>query len=279
MLALLSLAPSIVALLGGIWAIQRVRRPDIRARADRSTGIRVALAVALIGGVLAAGLIGLAGMMFSEAHQSPLLAVPFGSVAGGVLGLAAIFGYALLARPRVGAVAVAGSMIGPVVLISGTLLTTSIASTIELGPLRRAVEQHDTEVAAPSAAIHVTAEAPTVETARGGAVISVVNLRIRLTADVPITLETEDPAPCFTLFPPDREAAMYLQTCARPGSPTTFRPARSYVYETWLRYPLALIDATQGTYRAGPPGTWTLRVDFLDAAGAEYDVSLPMELR
>jgi len=275
----LTYLPALVALIGGIWAVKRIRRPDVRDRPDRPTAIRLIAAVALVGG-LGLGILGaFTALVLSGNGPSLASALTFGLAGGAIFGLAGTLGYTLLARPRFGRIALAGTIVGPVLLVGATLLGSSVASLVALAPFEKSAAQHAADVAARSAAVHVTVEAKEVETAKNGAVVAAVYLRVRVSTDVAVSFVADPAWPCFDLFPPNPETAMYLDTCSPPGSPTRLGAGESHWYSLNFQYSDELINETQGTYRAGPPGMWTLRVGFLDQADGEYEVKVPLELR
>src|SRR5262245_53778737 len=271
--------PALVAVIGGIWAVVRIRRPDIRDRPDRSVAIRLVAALAVVAGLGIGVLAAFSALIFAPNQSSAVVGLISGVIGGACCGLAGILGYALLARPRIGRIAIAGAILGPVLLIAATNQATIIASSGDLAALDEKLAQHNSEIAARSAALHVTVDVTKVQLGREGAVVAAVNLRVRLSTDVPVILAPGRHDPCFVLFPPDPKAAMYLDNCAPPDAATRLMPGQTYEYLESFRYPVALVNETEGTYRAGPPGLWRLRIDALDTAEQEYDVWVPVELR
>jgi hypothetical protein len=270
--------PALVAVIGGIWAIKHIRRPDVRDRPDRPAAIRLIVAVALVGGLALGVLGGFTALIFSGNAPNIAGVLTFGLAAGAIFGFAGTLGYALLARPRFGRIALAGTIVGPALLVGATFFGSSLASTLALGPFEKAAAQHAADVAARSVAVHVAVEAKEVQTARDGTVVAAVYLRVRVSTDVAVSFIADPAWPCFVLFPPNPDTAMYLDTCSPAGSPRRLGAGETYLYSLNFQYSDQLIKETQGTYRAGPPGTWTLRVGFLDQAEREYEVKVPLAL-
>jgi hypothetical protein len=274
--------PALVAVIGGLWGIRRIRKPDIRARADRPIGIRLAWAAAVLGGLVISAVAASIGVMFSEGNFNLLLGLPFGIAAGVLFGLAAVFGYALLARTRLGGIAAAGSLLGPVLLLGGTMLVNGAAARLSQAQFDADVAANDAAVAARSSVLHVAIESIDVKTAQGGAVIAAVHLRLRLSTDIALEFPPSNrgPEPAFYLEPPDPYGAVALTAAAPPGSPASIAAGGFAIYSLDFQYTDELIHATTGTYRAGPPGAWVLGVFFgQPTTSGEYNVELPLTLR
>jgi hypothetical protein len=273
--------PALIALLCGIWAARRMLSPDIRARPDRGAAIWLASVIAVVAGVLITIAVASIAVMFSSNPPNYAFGLPFGIGIGALLGLAGILGYSILARPGFGRIALAGTLIGPAILVGATALATSVGITIGQAQLDNEQARHAEEVAARSAKVHLTVEDLEVDTARGGAVVAAVRMRVRLSTDVAVSFDPalKEQEPRFLLSPADPQGAP-LEGAAPADSPVTIDAGQSHVYELAFEYSSEMVNGTQGgTYRAGSPGTWTMEVFFNDPMAGEYDVKLPVEVR
>ncbi len=133
-LAGLQVLPPAVAVLGGAWALRRVRRAPVVDRPDRGVAIASAVVVAVM-----AALGTLAVAPSSNPVGGPIvlfLIVGIAFVVAVLAFLAALLGYVLLARPRIGAIALAGVLAGPLILGGTMALATAVRQELEYAPNR-----------------------------------------------------------------------------------------------------------------------------------------------
>ena len=278
----LPIIPLAVALLGGIWAIGRLGSSAIRARADRTTAIRLVIVTSIVAFAVATLLFASIASMFSSNPPNFAIGLPWGVVAGGFVGLSGILGYALLAGRRIGSGAIAGVIAGPVALTAVTALGIWISISLQQAATTSEEATRAQQIAQRSTAVHAAVDGVEVETAQGGSVVAAVRLRLALSTDVTLTFDPtlKEPAPHFRLIPPvGFERGSSMDSVAPAGSPTSIAAQGSAVYELAFRYPDELINATSGTDRAAPPGAWTLEISFTDPAVGDYVITVPVEVR
>ena len=111
-----------VPFLGGLWAISRLRAPEVAARSDRSAALSIGAIMALGLGLLGLAL-GTAFTGFFGRPENPILGLLVGAVVAGLTFLGSLLGYALLVRRVAGRLALAGAILGPI-LVAGPLVAT-----------------------------------------------------------------------------------------------------------------------------------------------------------
>jgi uncharacterized membrane protein YedE/YeeE len=272
--------PALAVLLGGIWAAGRMRSADVRARPDRSAAIWLAAGLALLAAVTVSIAVASLVVMFSGNAPNYAIGVPFGIGIGALIGISGILGYAILARPRIGRIALCGTLLGPALLIGATTVANTAAIVMGQARLDNEVAQHAAEVAARSSKLHLTVDGVEVDTAQDGSVVAAVRMRVRLSSDVSVSFDPtlKEPDPRFVLVPAEPSESV-LDTSVPAGGPATIAAGENHVYELSFRYPDERLNPAGGTYRPGAPGTWTLRVSFVDPVTGEYEVQAPLELR
>jgi hypothetical protein len=270
------LAPAI-GLIGGLWAVNRLRSPEMRARPDRRTALRLVGIVAILATLAATVLVAELSTMFSSNSPNYVTALPYGLGFGAFVGLAAILGYVLFAgRGRSGATAAV--LAGPVILIAATILGAVGSTAFQQASFASDEDQHQQATADRSTKVHASVEQLEVQTTTGGKVAG-VNLSVTLSTDVALQFDAsaKEPDPRFRLLPPDSSAT--LDAAAPPGSPTTIDAQASHAYVLAFNYPEEILNATAGTEVPGSPGTWILEITFADPAVGEYLVRIPVEVR
>ncbi len=112
-----------VAVLGGLWALGRVSQAPVVDRAERATAVWLAVGLAFLAGV---------GAMALAPTSNPVggpivlfLIIGIALAVAGFVFLSALLGYVVLARPRSGAVALVGIILGPLLLGGTTALAVA----------------------------------------------------------------------------------------------------------------------------------------------------------
>jgi hypothetical protein len=117
---------SLVALVvGGLWALLRLREPDLVARGDRATAFRLAALVAAGLGLIGA-LIGVAFTSFFGGEANVLFGIVVSVVVAALTLLGSLAGYAMLARRSIGSIALVGVLLGPI-LVAGPIVLSTVA--------------------------------------------------------------------------------------------------------------------------------------------------------
>jgi len=276
-----------VAVLGGLWVLRRVRRAPVVDRAERATAVWLAAALA---GLVALGTIALAP------HSNPVggpivlfLILGAALVAAVFTFLSALFGYVVLARLRFGAIALAGIIVGPLLLGGTTVLAMKVSQDAAFAAQRAAFEAERQEVARQlverSAVLHVSVRDITISavpfydvaTGRDLTVVGKVRLTLALRADAPLHVRTERGyAPEVWLYPGDDpvKAGLYA---ALPIEPSDVLAVAETPFELEFGYTDDEL-AGQITYPPGEPGTWTLRVVLTPVDSGYIRVDTPLIL-
>jgi hypothetical protein len=283
-----------VAVLGGLWALRRIRRVPVVDRAERAIAVGLALALAVLAPLGVIGMIPMSNPAGGSIGLFLVLGILL-AVAGFVF-LSAIFGYVVLARPRLGAIALAGVIVGPL-LLGGTMAlglkvnqdaaSAAQADAFATGQAALEIQLREAarQLAERSGVLHVSVRDVTVSTAPfhdaatgiDRTVIGKVRLTLVLRADAPIHVRT-DPgwAPEVWLYPADDPVKAGLFAALPVGSPDVVAAAET---------PFALefgytADELAGriTYPPGVPGTWTLRVRINPVDSLYLQVETPLVL-
>jgi hypothetical protein len=252
-------------LLFGLWGlVVFLSRP----LPGRGLALTIAVGVGLIVGglteVLAAALMGFDTGSRPEYYVA---ALPLAFEVGVVVALASLAGYGTVARTRLAPVAIAGSVLGPVLFFAVAFGASRLGS--EAGRLASEIEerQHTQEIADRSGTIELTVSQvePTMTADRSA--VSGLSLRVilRPTREIALDPSLKYPLPGFSIVPPG-SVVDAVSAPLPPGAPTVLAAATDAVYDLTFDFP----RDSAGSRLTLPPGTWRLRVAFSDASGADY---------
>jgi hypothetical protein len=260
-IGVLSLAV-VLPIVGGLVGLR-----ILEGHPDRRRAIVAARGLALVVGIGGTLVIGqLAGMFGGGANYAIGLgwAVPIGIL----VFLSALGGYAALARPRVGAAALVGVLLGPIVLIGGPV---GLGAWLGGVATEAAAAADRAAIAARSDGLHLDVS-DVVATLRSDGTVGAVRLVATVTATrtYEVNVTTVDGAPTFFLRPQIETRGEGLYYTAPPGDDITFLPGTPTRFE--MRLPAESFMAFQ-------PGTWLLQMDFFGVDELEYRVEVPVEVR
>lgn len=152
LVGLLPWVPTVVFVVGGAWAILLLTRPPRNTRPDRRSAVGCVVALSLLlGGAVLAFAAALGNAWGGNAGAGIPTGLPIAIGIGAMVFLAGLTGYALLARPSVGDVAIIGVVVGPLLLGGTTWLAVPTARDMQRSLEQRAIEER-------SQFIHVTVE-------------------------------------------------------------------------------------------------------------------------
>jgi hypothetical protein len=249
----------ILPVVGGALAVIALRTDRMRGRPDADSAIRAAIGL----GLLPAALIVLVVAGFGGGYG---LGLAYGLGIGLVITMAAIAGYAALARPAVGRAALLGCVLGPLVLIGGPIVVSELARE-RLNDIAGAAERQ--EVAERSSMIRLTVSDANPTLSEDGSVVEAVLMTVTVRADAAITFPPGDDIGDFLLYPPgSNEPAMV--TDAGTGRPTGFTAGQEYVFP--------LVFERHDGDAAGRPGTWAVEFAFEDRSGQQYAARTTIEI-
>lgn len=277
----LQLLALVVAIVGGAWALRRLRREPLVGRPERGAATASAVAAAIMA---ALGTFALAPSSNSVGGPIVLLLIcGMAIVFGGLAGLAALLGYVLLARPRIGGIALAGVVAGPLLLGGTVALATAWKQDLDYAPNRAAAAAAARAVTDRSRSVHVSVEDVAVSPAtrqdsagRDVVVVGEVSLTLVVAVDHDIGFIDPQGFPAdasISLVEPTSGLGMNA-TSTQHESLAAAKPSRFAV--VFRSIPLKSPDAD--LHALGEPGVWTLRVLFLDARQLTYDVSIPVAI-
>lgn len=262
--------PALAAVVAGLFAIRAIRREPIRSRKDRGLGIGLAVLIALGLGLYVAWFI-LFFFSFGTGPRPGALgpAAAYGAIAAGLVALSGLAGYALLAR-RASRVALLGSVLGPVLLVGVTIGISVAGAKLQSVAYEKQQQADAAAVAQHSEGLTLTVSDVTASLASDGVAIGVAHLRATIHADRDLTFQSgsKEGNPRFQFLVPN---ASMGDLTAGANSPTSLSKGADSTWDLTYTVSPELLSSYGGTF--GPPagaGEWTLHVDFLDAAGAEY---------
>lgn len=281
--SLLPWLPIAVAVLGGLWALRRVHQAPVVHRAERATAVWLAVALAVLVSL---------GTIAVAPHSNPvggpiILFLILGVVlaAAGFAFLAALLGYVVLARPRFGATALVGIIVGPLLLGGTTALAMAWKQDLQNAPYRAAAAAREKETAERSRAVHVSVDDVRVSTTSYrdpalGHDVQIVEA-VRLTMFVRVDHDIRFlPGSGFargalvTLWPPVAGFALTGQTAAEPAPLMAGRDVRFAMVFTYIR-----VKFNDTLLRVlSEPGVWSLELRFRDAQQLDYVVEVPVTL-
>jgi hypothetical protein len=261
----------------GAWALA-----PFRAKAGGSRGtLVVAIVIGAVAGIAAAGLVdsyvgGLACFDTEKTAACYEVGLAPAVVAGLLIALAAVVGFAVLAR--LGATApLVGSILGPVLLVVVVIAASAGLAFVHGAAGDEAQRQQAAALADRSAVLHATVSNVQASTGTDPNVVIGVRLRLVLHADSGIDLAGAGKLdnPRFVLSPPNGPGVD--ATGATPTS--AFGAGTDTIYD--LAFDTAGIAHGGGTdivlvstYQAPTFGTWTLRIDIEDTSGTLLQKSI-----
>lgn len=254
---LLPWVPGAIVVIGGLWARVLLQRPPRSERPERGAAKALAVFAAILGGIGLgmAGLIGVTGI--ADVPGPTLVGLVFAvvvGVGGGVATyLAGIAGYALLARRRVGSIAVVGALVVPAVFGWSTM-------TLAVGA--RSIEQAARDAAALERGSRVVLEVEEAIPKYDGEDVDTVHMVVTVQMEEPISFGT------FYLAPDGRPSLGGFMGESVYFSYLTPDPQR---FELEFRY-----HRSSGGDR--PPGAWVLTLWMTDGDGSAYRITTPVEL-
>jgi hypothetical protein len=277
LLSYLPIVLGIAALGIAVWALAPLRSRAGRARVS----IPVALITGCVMGIATVVALGSAlGLQcFDAAPDSGCGALSNAetlatAVAGLLVGVASIVGYAFVARVA-GRGSILGSIVGPIVLVAVLGGTAFLSQEVTWASQREAEAKAAADIAARSTVVHPTIGPIHVTTSAGGSVVETVQLRVTLHVDREIRLDSgaKSMNPRFVF------AATGGMTIEATGEPSGGSPLES---ATDTRYDLTFVGGVvagrptdprvASTFVSPTPGTWRLRIEVLDDTGAQYQV-------
>ena len=258
--------PTAVAALAAAWAVFALRRAPRRDRQDRRSAVLLSGVLAAIVGFGATAFLIMFGLgwggRLSEALAPGLL---LGIAVGSAVLCSSIATYAVVARPRIGAAALAGVIAGPVLLGVTTQLAVSVqhqasyaiwtasrrASDVEAGRIHEALSISISDAHAATLVVHDPDGTTRV-------VVQSVRLSLAVRTTEPLTLGVGTQGPRAWYYPNDSVTSGFDTPVpldppfAIPAGETTFLISDSYPAADLERWPAA-----------PRPGRWTLSFSFL----------------
>jgi hypothetical protein len=281
--SLLPWLPIAVAVLGGIWALRRVRQAPVVHRAERAIAIRLAAALAALASLGTIALVPASNPVGGPIILFLILGVVL--AAAGFVFLSALFGYVVLARSRLGAIALVGITVGPLLLGGTTALAMAWKQDLQNAPYRAAAAAREKETAERSRAVHVSVDDVRVSTTSYrdpalGHDVQIVEA-VRLTMFVRVDHDIRFPPgsgfardALVTLWPPVAGVALTGQTAAEPAPLMAGRDVRFAMVFTYI--PVKFNDTLLRAL--SEPGVWSLELRFRDAQQLDYVVEVPVTL-
>lgn len=287
--------PLVLFGVGAIWAMLALSRPPRRDRPDRGKAIRLGVAIGLVAGVGFAIFAGMFAMGFGGSFIEGFgIGLAYGLGIGLVLLVSGLVGYAVLARPRIGSIALVGVIAGPLALGGATVALNKVREVADArwnfersAPERAAAEAENAraEAAAVERASHLTVTvidssittSPFDASSSGRGTITVISsikLVIAVHTDVRITLtepktlggpvfsirpaaDPSDPGLFEDLFDVD----LSLWPAVLEAGSTT-RYSIEFAYDTSSKVPEK--GANGESLQPGEPGTWVLQTILVD---------------
>ena len=273
------LAPFVVLAVATVLAIRALNGERLRAR----PGFAGALVVATLMAAAAAVLLVLFVVSFAGFDSGPgpeyyRAALPAGAVTFVVAFLAGFVGYVIVALrwPSPGAAigALLGAPLMAVLLLGAGSVSLGLANAVSESAARAAtvvVEKHSADITIRAELLEAT-----LDPAVAVPTVASVHLRVTLNSAHSINFEAGSKSawPRFRFFSVGAGAVE-----AREGSlgPDALLAGRDAVWD--LNFDVPAQGPYSGTSQAPGPGTWPLHVVFLDAAGAEYDVTTEVDVQ
>ena len=264
------LLPAFVASVGGLYALWAMRHEPIGSRKDLRQGIGLAGLVAFGLGAFAGLMIYSLSGMFSSGPRPEALgpAAAYGAIVAGVVGLSGLAGYVLLAR-RASHIALVGSVLGPVLLVGASIGATFVSANLSSVAYQVQQDSDAATIADRSQGLTLTVSDVTASLASDGVAIGVAHLRATIHADRDIALQpgSKIDNPRFQILVPYTSP---LDLTVGADSPVSLTRGQDSTWDLTYTVPEQLLGPYAGTERAPGAGEWTLHIDFVDTAGAEY---------
>ncbi len=272
-------APLVALGVGTILAIRAFNEPRLRTR----PGLVGALILATL---MAAGLAfvvvlvvgGLAGFDSGPSTEHYVAALPAGAVAFVVGWLAGFVGYVVVASRWTSAGAALGAMLGAPLMAALVLGANSASVSLSNAASVSATRAEAEVIKDRSADITVRTEliAATLDPAAAVPTVASVHLQVTLNSERDLSFATDSKSrwPRFRFF---GSGAQGIEGRERSPGPGTLVAGHDGVWD--LLFDVPPQDAYSGTYQAPGPGTWTLHILILDAAGAEYEVTSEVDVQ
>jgi hypothetical protein len=291
---LIVFGPIVIGVLGGIWAVSRLRRSTTADLLDLGRARRLARALGVLAGVVTGAFLAFAAAYGSAwaGRVDPVLVVLFallGIPAGIGIRLVALFGYAVLARPRVGRSALSGVLLGPILILGMAYVGISVVQALEAARFAR--NQADEEARnqfwqAQSAQLHVSVEDVDVDLVsfrdldtglpRTGIQTARLTLVLRPEVDLHVDSHAHTPfSGAFRLFPIDPP----VRGCVLEGK-VRYVDVSALLVGAETRIALTLV-APGGCQNQPAPGAFeaNLRLDTsTDGYPGAYAVTIPLTI-
>jgi hypothetical protein len=276
---IVQVAPLAALAVATVLAIRTFNRPRLRAR----PGFIGALILATVMAAGFAGLVlllvgGLAGFDSGPSPEHYVAALPFGAVAFVVSLVAGFVGYVVVASRWPSARSALGALLGAPLMAVLFLGASSASVSLSNAASEAAATAGTAVIKDRSADINVRTELieATLDPAVGVPTVASVHLRVTLNSKHDLSFETGSKSvwPRFRFFGTGAQGIEAREGSPGPGALVAGRD------EAWdVTFDVPPQDAYSGTYQAPGPGMWTLHVLFLDAAGADYDVTSEVDVQ
>ena len=259
-----------VSLCGGAMSLAYVNRGAMRLRPDRRAAATVAVVLGVAVGVVAAWFAAAIGSAWGGGDivgALPVATIVFGAPAAAIVIGASVLGYALMSRWRSGAHAVAGSVLGPLVLGAAGLGAYALVGLSNQMVAAAALELEQQEVADQSRGLHLTVD-EVVSTLNEEGLVETVQVRLTIRADTDVAFQLLPGKlvyPIFVIAPAGSDDPnVEIQAQAPPDSPSVLTAGSATQYE------VSFDTRLTGTPSLSPPGDWLLSARMGGANGEQY---------
>ncbi len=266
----------------GLWSVGQLFSDRLNARRDRLIAVIIAVALGLaFGGSVLSLIVGFATMdSGTPTLDTYLRYLPIGLLFATPVVIAAIAGYAFVARTRLGRGALAGTVLGAALAIGigaagGTLVAFADSRSFDL-----AAERDAAALAARSSVMTLSVSDVHVVTAADGMTVKQIRLRVAVAASQDVRLATggKTTSPRFSM----RQDGNYpILDAPTPSGPSSFALGSSTTYDLSFDAP-QLSDGGQSriilasTYIEPTLGKWTILMQVEDETGQFFEVTAPV---